>query len=82
VLDTADVAVISDIMGSREVNEWGVHTKQMTDRMMHGVYLPTFTEIAAYVADRVQPGDLVITMGGGDVYKCARMIIALLKEKE
>jgi UDP-N-acetylmuramate-alanine ligase len=30
----------------------------------------------------VQPGDLVITMGGGDVYKCARMIIALLKEKE
>ena len=82
VLDTADVAVISDIMGSREVNEWGVHTRQMTDLMERGVYLPTFTEIAAYVADRVQPGDLVITMGGGDVYKCARMIIALLKEKE
>ena len=82
VLDLADVAVISDIMGSREVNEWGVHTQQMTDKMQHGVYLPTFPEIAAYVAERVQPGDLVITMGGGDVYKCARMIIALLKEKE
>ncbi|MBR3779188.1 MAG: UDP-N-acetylmuramate--L-alanine ligase [Clostridia bacterium] len=82
VLDKADVAVISDIMGSREVNEWGVHTTQMTDKMEHGVYLPTFPEIAEYVAARVQPGDLVITMGGGDVYKCARMIIALLKEKE
>ena len=82
VLDKADVAVISDIMGSREVNEWGVHTTQMTEKMRNGVYLPTFPEIAAYVAERVQPGDLVITMGGGDVYKCARMLIALLKEKE
>lgn len=82
VLDKADVAVISDIMGSREVNEWGVHTTQMTEKMAHGVYLPTFPEIAEYVAANVQPGDLVITMGGGDVYKCARMIIALLKEKE
>ena len=82
VLDKADVAVISDIMGSREVNEWGVHTTQMTAKMQKGVYLPTFPEIAAYVAERVQPGDLVITMGGGDVYKCARMLIALLKEKE
>jgi UDP-N-acetylmuramate--alanine ligase len=82
VLDKADVAVISDIMGSREVNEWGVHTSQMVEKMQHGVYLPTFPEIAQYVAERVQPGDLVITMGGGDVYKCARMIIALLKEKE
>lgn len=82
VLDKADVAVISDIMGSREVNVWGVHSTQMTEKMQHGIYLPTFPEIAQYVADRVQPGDLVITMGGGDVYKCARMIIALLKEKE
>lgn len=82
VLDQADVAIISDIMGSREINQWGVHTTQMTNQMKHGVYLPTFPEIAAYVAQRVQPGDLVITMGGGDVYKCARMIIALLQEKE
>ena len=82
VLDKADIAVISDIMGSREVNEWGVHTTQMTEKMEHGIYLPTFPEIAEYVAANVKPGDLVITMGGGDVYKCARMIIALLKEKE
>ncbi len=46
------------------------------------MYLATFPEIADYVAARVQPGDLVLTMGGGDVYKCARMVIAKLKEKE
>ena len=81
-LSAADVAIVSDIMGSREVNEWGVHSTQMTDRMTNGVYLATFPEIADYVAARVQPGDLVITMGGGDVYKCARMIIARLQQGE
>ena len=30
---------------------------------------------------QLQPGDLVLTMGGGDVYKCARMIAKLLSEK-
>ncbi len=80
-LSLADHAVVSDIMGSREVNEWGVHAAQITDRMPNGVYVPTFPEIADYVAARVQPGDLVLTMGGGDVYKCARMLIAKLKEQ-
>ena len=81
-LSAADHAIVSDIMGSREVNDWGVHSAQMTDKMENGVYLATFPEIADYVAARVQPGDLVLTMGGGDVYKCARMVIARLKEKE
>lgn len=81
-LSAADHAVVSNIMGSREVNEWNVHSRQITDQMENGVYLATFPEIADYVAQRVQPGDLVLTMGGGDVYKCARMIVAQLKSKE
>lgn len=81
-LSIADIAVVSDIMGSREVNTYGVHSTQITDRITNGVYLATFPEIADYVAANVGAGDLVLTMGGGDVYKCARMIIAKLKEKE
>ncbi len=81
-LDAADVAVVSDIMGSREVNTWNVYAENITDRMERGLHLPTFPEIAAYVAAQVEPGDLVITMGGGDVYKCARMLIAELDKKD
>lgn len=81
-LDAADHAVISEILGSREINEWNVHSEQITAQMQHGIYLPTFEEIADYVAEHAQPDDLVLTMGGGDVYKCARMIISRLKEKE
>lgn len=78
-LSAADTAVVSDIMGSREVNTYGVHSTQITERMTNGVYLATFPEIAEYIVANAKEGDLVLTMGGGDVYKCARMIIAKLK---
>lgn len=79
-LSAADHAIVSEIMGSREINKWGVHASQITEKLENGIYLPTFPEIAAYVAAHAQPGDLVLTMGGGDVYKCARMLIQKLKE--
>ena len=33
------------------------------------VYLPTFEEIRAYLDANAKPGDLVVTLGSGDVYK-------------
>lgn len=79
-LSVADTAVVSDIMGSREVNEWGVSSEQITEKMPNGVYVADFAGITDYVTAHVQPGDMVITMGGGDVYKCARMIAAALEK--
>ena len=81
-LSRADHAVISKIMGSREKNEWGVTAQQIADRMQNGIAIDEFADIAEFVAAHVQPGDLVLTMGGGDVYKCARMIRARMEEKE
>ena len=73
-LSIADRVIVSDIMGSREINTYGVHARQITDPIPHATYLATFPEIAAFAAENVEAGDLVITMGGGDIYKCARMI--------
>lgn len=80
-LSVADTAIISDIMGSREINTYGVHTTQITDKMTTGIYIPDFPEITDYIVEHAKPGDLVITMGGGNVYKCARMIFKSLKDK-
>ena len=80
-LSLADRVIVSDIMGSREENTVHVSSSQITDRIPGALYLPSFPEITAYVAANAEPGDLVLTMGGGDVYKCARMIAASLKEK-
>ncbi len=75
-LSTADEVIVSDIMGSRETNEWNVSSQQITDRIKGAHYLPTFEDIADFVVANAKEGDLVLTMGGGDIYKCARMIKA------
>ena len=78
-LSIADKVVVSDIMGSRETNEWNVHSTGITDQIDGAYYLATFPEIAAFVSANVQSGDLVLTMGGGDVYKCGRQIMEKCK---
>ncbi len=80
-LSLADEVIVSDIMGSREVNEWNVSSQQITDRIDGAHYLPTFEEITAFVTTHVGDDELVLTMGGGDVYKCARMIKKQLESK-
>ncbi len=77
-LSLADQVVVSDIMGSRETNEWGVSSRQITDQIPGAHYLATFEEISRFVAENARDGDVIVTMGGGDVYKCARMIRDLL----
>ena len=73
-LSIADKVIVSDIMGSREENTYHVSSEQITSRSPGALYRPTFEEITAYVTQHAEQGDLVLTMGGGDVYKCARMI--------
>lgn len=80
-LSAADIAIVSDIMGSREQNTYGVSSEQITDQIENGVYLPTFEDITAYVTEEARAGDLILTMGGGDVYKCARMMKAAMEKR-
>lgn len=82
VLQIPDKCVISAIMGSREVNTIGIHAKDLADKVPGSVQLDTFEEIADYVLANAEPGDLVITLGCGDVYKVNRMMVNRLKEKE
>ncbi len=75
-LSLADHVVLSQIMGSREVNSWHIHSTDLGEKIPGCVCLDTFQEIADYVMAHAQPGDLVITLGCGDIYKCARLMLA------
>ena len=80
VLPIADHVVMSEIMGSREVNTYGVYTKDLADRIPGSVWFNTFEEITEYVMNHAKPGDLVITLGCGDVNKCAKMMMEYGRE--
>jgi len=79
-LSIADRVVLSEIMGSREINTFHIYSKDLAAKIPGCACFPTFEEIAGFMAGQMQPGDLVITLGCGDVYKCARMMLAKAKE--
>lgn len=76
-LSIADHVVMSEIMGSREKNTDGVYTSQLAEKIPGSVWFPGFDEIASYVMNHAEEGDLVITLGCGDVYKCAKKMLKI-----
>lgn len=75
VLQIPDRCVLTEIMGAREVNTYGIHTAQLAEKIPNAVWFDTFREVADYVLKNAQAGDLVLTLGCGDVYKAAKLMI-------
>lgn len=79
VLKIPDRCVMTEIMGSREVNTYDIYTSQLAEKIPGSVWFNTQEEVADYVVKNAKAGDLVLTMGCGDIYKSAFMMIERLK---
>ena len=75
VLSIADHCILSEILPVREKNTWNIYSKDLAEKIDGCVWFKTFEEIADYVITKAKPGDLIITIGGGNVYMCANMIM-------
>ena len=73
-LSIADEVVLTPIMGSREINTYGVSANDIAKGLKNCRVIETFEQIRDYICDTACQGDLVITMGGGDIYKAAHLI--------
>lgn len=74
-LRKADITVLSDIMGSREINTIGITSGDLQKLIPGCTWLHTFPEICDKVLEIAKPGDLVITLGCGDIYKAANLMV-------
>ncbi len=79
-LSIADKVVLTEIMGSREKNTYNVYAKDLCDKIDGCVWFPEFEQVADYVYKNAEEGDLIITLGCGDVYKVARLICKKFEE--
>ena len=61
-------------MGSREVNNYGISSEQLAEKLENSVCVPDFNVAQSKIFELAQNGDIVITMGGGDVYKISHKI--------
>ncbi len=82
VLQIPDRCIMTEIMGSREVNTYNIYTSQLAEKIPGSVWFNTFEEVAQYAVDNAESGDLIITLGCGDIYKAAKIMINKLKERQ
>lgn len=81
-LSLADEVVVLDVYGAREEPEPGVTGALIADQVTASVrYEPAFDVAAPLAAGLAEPGDLVVTMGAGDVTQLGPEILAELDKR-
>lgn len=84
----ADEVLITDIYSpAGEQRIEGVDSRKLVELIAKNsnpnvAYVPTKEDARDLLADRVAPGDLVLTMGAGDIWKTAVELSRLLRERE
>ena len=80
-LSMADHVVLAEIYPARETDTLGMSGSLLCSRLRENgndaYFFPTFSEIEEFVKNRCKDGDLLITMGAGDVYKVGEDLLKL-----
>ncbi len=77
----ADKVVLAEIYAAREKNIHKISSKSLVGKIKEACpgkdayFFNDLEEIASFVYHNAEPGDLVITMGAGDIYKVGEMIL-------
>jgi UDP-N-acetylmuramate--alanine ligase len=81
----ADVVVVTDVYGAGESPVPGVSGKLVVNALVEAVpgkravYLPRRSDVAPFLAREVRPGDLVLTLGAGDITMVAEETLSLIE---
>jgi len=77
--DSADNIIITDIYAAREKDPGDIHSSMLAERICqqggNAVYISDFQDIAEYLDKLAEPGDLILTMGAGDVVRCGELFL-------
>lgn len=76
-LKKADVVVLAEIYAARERNTIGISSADLAEQVPGAVYCETLPEVTEFLRQNIRPGDIVLTMGAGDIFRAGE---ALLQE--
>lgn len=75
----ADEVIITDIYAAREKDYGDIHSKTLCDAINQikplATYMESFEEVVTYLKEHLKPGDILVTMGAGDVYQIGEMLL-------
>lgn len=77
-LKRPDQVVLCEIYAARERNTYGISSMDIVNQIPGAVYCETLPEVTDYLRKTAQPGDVILTVGAGDIYRAGE---ALLKDE-
>ena len=74
-LKKADVLVLAEIYAARERNTVGISSAHLAEKIPGSVFVPTLPEVTAVLRELAQPGDVILTVGAGDIYRAGEALL-------
>jgi UDP-N-acetylmuramate--alanine ligase len=74
-LSVADKVVIADVYPAREKYDGTIHSCDLAEKIQNVTYINDFGAIERYIKKNIRPGDMVITMGAGDIFKIGKSLV-------
>ena len=74
-LGYADVLVLAEIYAARERNTVGISSQHLAERIEGSIYCETLQEVTQVLKNTARPGDIVITMGAGDIFRAGEALL-------
>jgi len=76
-LQQVDIAVLSEIYAARESNTVGISSWDLVQKVPNSVYCHSLPSVTDCLRRLAQPGDLLLTVGAGDIYKAGEALVKL-----
>ncbi|EOS65726.1 UDP-N-acetylmuramate--L-alanine ligase [Oscillibacter sp. 1-3] len=74
-LKLPDVAILAEIFAAREQNTQGISSADLCRNIPGAVYCSTLDKVAEQLRQIAQPGDLILTVGAGDIYRAGEKLL-------
>ena len=70
-----DVTYLAEIYAAREQNTLGISSADLAAHIEGSIFCPDFADIERSLRETAQPGDIILTVGAGDVYKIGEHLV-------
>ena len=74
-LQKPDVLVLAEIYAARERNTIGISSRDLAEKIPGSIYCATLPEVTQCLKDMAQPGDVILTVGAGDIYRAGEALL-------
>ena len=74
-LRTADRVILAEIFAAREKNTIGISSADLAAEIPGSIFCPTLQDVTAELKKIAQPGDLILTVGAGDIYTAGEALV-------